>query len=243
MCRHWPIVVLLFAATTAWAIPGDLDFDGVVGFSDFFLFADNFGKEGPPDTLRVVVFDTTAVSVTVYDTVDVEFVLPPADLTNVSRPDQLLLNPDTGEPVQTILLVAEQGYDGDKVYVRTYYREPLDSDDRPFLSGVNYDRVRVLYSVHASYIPLIPAPDLSITPGDSVTVLRDVGFLRDRALYAAWEFDMDTEPLRFVGVASTRGDLVIDVVFRTAEQGDYAIRIAEPVRISENGKILYQTLY
>lgn len=46
-----------------------------VDFDDFFVFADNFGKTGAPDTLRVVVMDTVVVtvsdSVIVLDTVAV----------------------------------------------------------------------------------------------------------------------------------------------------------------------------
>jgi len=68
-----------------YAVTGDLNEDGVVDFNDFFIFSDNFGKEGPPilpdtivvaitDTVVQVVRDTTVViiedilAVTIVDT-------------------------------------------------------------------------------------------------------------------------------------------------------------------------------
>ena len=62
--------LLLMWVSAGYAIPGDLNLDGVVDFSDFFIFSDNFGKEGSPDTLRVVVHDT--VRVVVHDTLRIE---------------------------------------------------------------------------------------------------------------------------------------------------------------------------
>lgn len=67
--------------TNAQAVVGDLNRNGVVDFEDFFIFADNFGKEGSPeiiDTVKVAVYDTLKVTtqdtieVTVYDTLVVE---------------------------------------------------------------------------------------------------------------------------------------------------------------------------
>ena len=55
------VCLLLSVATPAFAVLGDLDLDSDVDFDDFFLFVDNFGKTGPPDTLRVVVRDTLVV--------------------------------------------------------------------------------------------------------------------------------------------------------------------------------------
>jgi len=64
------LYLLMAIAVPAWCIPGDLDLDGDVDFDDFFFFADNFGKTGPPDTLRVVVTDTLVgyMNVTIFDT-------------------------------------------------------------------------------------------------------------------------------------------------------------------------------
>ena len=75
-------------ALPAHALSGDLNQDGIVGFDDFFLFADQFGHTGDPnvadtvvvirtDTLQVVVRDTLVVAdtLTVIDTVYVD----PAD--------------------------------------------------------------------------------------------------------------------------------------------------------------------
>jgi hypothetical protein len=42
----------LCIVSRVFAVPGDLNLDGRVDFDDFFMFAANFGKEGPPDTLR-----------------------------------------------------------------------------------------------------------------------------------------------------------------------------------------------
>jgi hypothetical protein len=42
-------VILLLVYAPLHAVTGDLDNDGDVDFDDFFVFADNFGKEGPID--------------------------------------------------------------------------------------------------------------------------------------------------------------------------------------------------
>ena len=69
----------LSVASQVFAVSGDLNLDGRVDFDDFFLFADNFGKEGPPDTLRVVVIDSLVHvdTLEVLDTIEVEFLVPP----------------------------------------------------------------------------------------------------------------------------------------------------------------------
>ena len=61
------------------AIPGDVNCDGIVNFDDFFLLADNFGQEGPPeiiDTVEVMKYDTLTVEVqhVTYDTLEIEHV-------------------------------------------------------------------------------------------------------------------------------------------------------------------------
>ena len=43
------------AATTGYAVLGDLNRDGKVDLVDFFLFADNFGLSGPPEPVSGVV--------------------------------------------------------------------------------------------------------------------------------------------------------------------------------------------
>ena len=53
------IGLLLLITQPAFGVLGDLNRDGVVNFEDFFLFADQFGKKGPPepevpDTVKVV---------------------------------------------------------------------------------------------------------------------------------------------------------------------------------------------
>ena len=78
MKRMLLIGLLLAWGSAGYAIPGDLNLDGVVDFSDFFIFSDNFGMEGPPDTLRVEVVDSLVVEVAdtvhfeVWDTVIVK---------------------------------------------------------------------------------------------------------------------------------------------------------------------------
>ena len=70
MKRILLILVIVAVSGPADAILGDFDRDGAVGFLDFFIFADNFGKEGPPDpldTVYVVTVDT--LRQTVRDTV------------------------------------------------------------------------------------------------------------------------------------------------------------------------------
>ena len=78
MKRILPICLLLTWVSAGSTIPGDLNSDGTVDFDDFFILADNFGRNGPPDTLRVTTYDTLRVTVldtlelrTVYDTVTV----------------------------------------------------------------------------------------------------------------------------------------------------------------------------
>ena len=64
------------AADVVEPIPGDLDRDGDVDFTDFLLFAQNFGQVGlppsDPEPIVVVVRDTirTQVQVTVRDTIE-----------------------------------------------------------------------------------------------------------------------------------------------------------------------------
>jgi hypothetical protein len=71
------IATLVLWASAGYAVDGDLDKNGVVDFADFFIFADNFGKEGLPeiiDTVKVTIFDTLTVEVqnVVYDTLVID---------------------------------------------------------------------------------------------------------------------------------------------------------------------------
>lgn len=79
-CRLVMVFVLALWSTEARSVVGDLNRDGVVDFDDFFIFADNFGKEGVPqiiDTVTVTLFDTLevvkmdTVMVTIFDTLTV----------------------------------------------------------------------------------------------------------------------------------------------------------------------------
>ena len=77
-------------------IPGDIDLDGNVSFSDFLILAGNYGKTGPKPsgggqviTRTVVVHDTITVLHTVRDTIYVQADTPLTD-TPVSRAEKLL---------------------------------------------------------------------------------------------------------------------------------------------------------
>jgi len=100
------LVVALLAAGILWAapMPGDINGDGTVNFSDFLVLAANFGKTGDPydpttagrtDTTRVTVYDTTHITVretlwiSVYDTVKV---YPSGESVDpASRPDEITI--------------------------------------------------------------------------------------------------------------------------------------------------------
>ena len=61
------VVLMAGYPRSAESLPGDLDRDGDVDFTDFFIFSDNFGKTGAPDlpdTVFVPVTDTVVVTVT-----------------------------------------------------------------------------------------------------------------------------------------------------------------------------------
>jgi len=66
--------LLTLATSPAEAVLGDLNRDGIVDIDDFFMFASNFGKQGPPET--ETVYDTLTVevqnTVTVYDTLIID---------------------------------------------------------------------------------------------------------------------------------------------------------------------------
>lgn len=74
-------------------IPGDIDGDGHVGFSDFLILAQNFNKEGDPfapgrtasDTVRVTISDT--IKVAVLDTIQISVV----DTVRVSLTDTVIV--------------------------------------------------------------------------------------------------------------------------------------------------------
>ena len=60
----WVAFLLLLLVVNSYALKSDLDRNGVVDFTDFLLFAAEFGKMGepePPDT--VTVHDTLTVTV------------------------------------------------------------------------------------------------------------------------------------------------------------------------------------
>lgn len=246
---------LLLVAYSAWSLPGDLDLDGDVDFEDFFRLADNFGKTGPPDTIAIVVYDTVSVEAhqetlrvsvfdtlqieTVYDTVTVEFVLPPSDVNITDTPD-LILQDHNG---QFSYLHAELWGSQDRgaLTITTYSREPIDSDDRPWVY-VNYDEIPVTLSWSLRYVPLTN-DGLETVAGDTVEIARESGMLRseDGYSHASLTVDLDdkTETLRFPSLANTRGNLIADMVLRTPIQGDYSARAVDSVTFSSTGKLIY----
>lgn len=242
------VCLLLSVATPAFAVLGDLDLDGDVDFDDFFLFVDNFGKTGPPDTLRVVVRDTlvveqtvdvfdttwTALHVTVFDTVSVEFVEPPDEIPT-ERPDWIIRDERTGESLSTLKV---KHYSDDFIHlyahISLFYREPIDDEDYPYID-VNYDRIPVSASFDVQYTWFQVAENLNISAPDTVQLRRDVRLLQGNRGIMYDMFFLDTE--RFPDVASTMGELILDVVLRTPVQGDFAGRGISPVTVSDNGKI------
>ena len=236
--------LLLMRVSAGYAIPGDLNLDGVVDFSDFFIFSDNFGQEGPPDTLRVTVHDTLKVTVldtleleTVYDTVTVrdtiavEFVPPPETIPpeSITNPD-LFIATDDGEPLHHITLAPWAG----SLMIRTFFREPIDSDDYPILL-VNYNRIPVPISITLRYVPLLIDDQLNTVSTDTFFVHRAIMVPDVNHYWVSADYDIDD--LRYPDIADTRGSLIVDVVYRTPLQGDFAARAIVPASVSENGKI------
>ena len=103
------------------ALTGDLDLDGDVDFDDFFIFADQFGKEGPVthagvDTVFVTQRDTLERiierEITIRDTI-VQTLLDTLYETNGNITDncgnEIALPSETGELVGTVNGLASIG--------------------------------------------------------------------------------------------------------------------------------------
>ncbi len=155
-----PLVVSINGSTSTPkafipAIPGDLNMDGAVNFDDFFLFAQNFGKNGPVPTgevkigvQTVTVRDTVTVTrtVTLHDTLkvlttvtgvrytnnfsDSTTVLTWAKLSNATwgiQGGQLFLYGLTSGFLTTF--VSSQSFPGDiDLTVATEWKKGLDND-------------------------------------------------------------------------------------------------------------------
>jgi hypothetical protein len=253
------VASLFLSAVPTLAIPGDLNLDGRVDFDNFFLFADNFGQIGPPDTLRVemidtlivelstVVFDTTEITVfdtvfldTVHDTLTVEFVAALDAISASAEPSHLITDWSTGEPLRTLGIRML----GDLVIIKPYYRQPIDADDDPRVD-VDYDKVPVAASFLVQYAANIVSDDLTISAPDTVLLHREVRLLRDGPYVLTCcgnvEYDLDAilGSARFPDIATTAGSLVLDVVLRTPEQGDFTVRGIAPVTVSATGKVIF----
>jgi len=91
-------IALIGLTSPVHSIVGDLNKDGIVDFADFFLLAENFGKEGPPelpDTVEVVVRDT--VVIVQIDTVEI----PPDTVEVVVHDTVVIVQIDTVAPPPT----------------------------------------------------------------------------------------------------------------------------------------------
>ena len=135
-------LAILAVSGPADAILGDLDRDGAVGFLDFFLFADNFGKEGPPDplpdTVRIEIFDTTYVEQvvqildttyveqTIFDTTYVQEIVQVLDTTRITLRDTVVvIDPVVGEyttweQVSSAIDIEDPIHGLRRVYIRHY---------------------------------------------------------------------------------------------------------------------------
>ncbi len=69
-------MVMSLSASSVFAVTGDLNRDGIVDFDDFFIFADNFGLEGTPESDTTVNFLCNVHGESVY--VDPQPSLSPA---------------------------------------------------------------------------------------------------------------------------------------------------------------------
>ena len=281
-------ILLCLSISSSHAILGDLNLDGTVGFDDFFIFADNFGKSGSVDTLRVEVFDTTfveqvveifdtttvemtveifdttAVTIfdtmevdiaievfdttlvtildtlqleTVFDTVTVEFVGPPEDIIITDEPDRLIWDRQRDLPLKQIAsqfigcCLSRFG----TVVGTDFLREARDADDDPKLF-VSFDDVPIVASHWMRYVPLSATDSLALVASDTIEVFREVRVLSGSDRY--FEVAAIADTLRIPSLADTRGDLIVDIVYRTPLQGDFAARVITPVQIGGAGKIL-----
>lgn len=103
-----PLLLVLLSISSGHSVTGDLNHDGTVDFSDFFLLADHFGQSGAPDatdTIVVVQRDTIAVVrrdtvvVVQRDTIEriIERPFIIRDTVLVILRDTIFVNPDTSE--------------------------------------------------------------------------------------------------------------------------------------------------
>ena len=116
------VILVAFIVPPVWAILGDLDRDGVVDFDDFFLFVDNFGKEGIPEPLDTVVVVQTVVDTVVIDSI---YVRPGGGIIPIDQsqsligviPDLALVEISSGESDESINWDADIEDDGIRVWL------------------------------------------------------------------------------------------------------------------------------
>lgn len=208
--KGWFIIWLI--ALPVWGIPGDIDQDGDVDFDDFFILGDNFGKKGPPEYVRI----------TVYDTITVEFVNPPNDVSSTTQPDYFIKG----------LSFIRLRWTSSSIVMDAYSREPIDRDDRPVVP-LNYGSIPIAASMLIRYASLSVEEDLRLAAPDTLELWREV-FLLDRRHF---DPEKKLDLLRFPEIANTSGDMIFDLVLRTPLQGDFVARVITPVRFSEVGKM------
>ena len=157
MKRILLVSLMLFWTSAGYAVLGDLNRDGVVDFDDFFLFADNFGKEGVPeplevlivrDTLTVVRTDTitdiirdtvTVVSLdTIFEVIRDTVVIVRTDTVFLGLPE-IPTAPPIGQ--QTGIGVVEGSLSIDDVFVTNLYGEVANN------SGTTAERVEIRFTL------------------------------------------------------------------------------------------------
>jgi hypothetical protein len=208
------------------AVIGDLNLDGKVDLVDFFIFADNFSAQGPPDTLRVTVYDT--VLVTVCDTVTVVD-LPEWEVVfsdNFDRSDggpggdwSVQVFSTTGEAATIAVADDQFAVPGGEFYAKRYS------------TPVSGDTLRVSVVVTTMAAPYTTSLDL----GDSTSTDFNAGFgvvARSIDLGNNWQFwegyGAFASP-EIDAISITRFDLEGQTVLAS---GSYAIGAQESHRIS-----------
>ena len=239
-----PVVLLLVGL--AYGIPGDLDLDGDVDFDDFFAFGDQFGKTGPPETLRVVVADTVLRdslvvvldTLTVQDTVTqvrydtlvivdtawVEFVAPPADVAPgewvIPGLDSIAVRLSAEDPDR------DGTTDGLEFRVRFYHLtgDPFRPYESLFWTNIWWD---VSYTL--SYF--------RATGGEPESIELKRGVVRSHSSYMNMIVIRNSAFLPIEvkqQVFNSGGYLVVEGVVRTPMQGDYYFRSELPVEFDRN---------
>ena len=155
-CLQLTSLIILSLSSKLWAVPGDINRDGVVDFEDFFIFADNFGKSGSPEV--DIVYDTLKVEVeqikTVYDTLQLEYVTVFDTVTLGREPIRFDPPPPLDEITQGLELKG-LGYFNIRIF--DYLIGEIDNTNSTSIDGwtmrltVRNDNGSVIYTTQFSY--------------------------------------------------------------------------------------------